>query len=98
MRWIVATANAYTLDPAAGGDEFMGFKRAVFAAGARSALVSLWPVDDNATEMLMTGFHEAWKQGSRAKAAQASQVRMLKEPKWAHPYFWAPFTLVGNAG
>jgi CHAT domain-containing protein len=86
------------LGKVAQGDEFMGFKRALFAAGARSVLVSLWPVDDDATEMLMTDFHKGWKSASRADAMRSAQINLLKQAKYANPYFWAPFTLVGDPG
>jgi CHAT domain-containing protein len=78
------------------GDEFMGFKRAVLTAGAKSALVTLWPVADEATQLLMTEFHRHWKSGSRAHAMQEAQVKVLSDPKFANPYYWAAFTLIGD--
>ncbi len=84
------------LGKVAQGDEFMGFKRALLAAGAHSALVSLWPVDDDSTRALMTEFHLAWKTRSKAQAMQAAQVKVLSEGKFAHPFYWAPFVLVGS--
>ena len=86
------------LGTVAQGDEFMGFKRALFAAGARSALVSLWPVDDIATELLMTQLHRGWKTSTLVNAMRAAQIKVLEQTKYAHPYYWAPFTLVGDPG
>ncbi|KAF4161734.1 hypothetical protein CNMCM6936_003137 [Aspergillus lentulus] len=43
----------------AGGDEIMGFSRALLAAGAQSIVVSLWPVDDQRTTLLMEEFYKA---------------------------------------
>lgn len=80
------------------GDEFMGFKRAVLAAGARSALLSLWLVDDDATAALMVGFHRAWRTGPRDEALRQAQLAVLRKPGFAHPFFWAPFVLVGDPG
>ncbi len=78
------------------GDEFMGFKRALFSAGAASALISLWPVDDDSTQILMTDFHRRWKDQSLTRAMQAAQIKVLSDPKFANPFYWAPFTLVGD--
>jgi CHAT domain-containing protein len=78
------------------GDEFMGFKRAVLIAGAKSALVSLWPVDDDATRLLMTEFHRRWKDESKARAMQDAQIKLLADPKFANPFYWAAFTLIGD--
>ena len=78
------------------GDEFMGFKRALFSAGAASALISLWPVDDDSTQILMTDFHKRWKDQSLTHAMQAAQIKVLSDPKYANPFHWAAFTLVGD--
>lgn len=78
------------------GDEFMGFKRAVLIAGAKSALVSLWPVEDVATQLLMTEFHRRWKSESKARAIQQAQINVLSNPKFANPFYWAAFTLIGD--
>lgn len=80
------------------GDEFMGFKRALFSAGAASALISLWPVDDDSTQILMTDFHRRWSDQSESltRAMQAAQIKVLSDPKFANPFYWAAFTLVGD--
>ncbi|MES1980154.1 MAG: CHAT domain-containing protein [Pseudomonadota bacterium] len=78
------------------GDEFMGFKRALFSAGAASALISLWPVDDDSTQILMTDFHGRWKDQSLTRAMQAAQIKVLSDPRFANPFYWAAFTLVGD--
>jgi CHAT domain-containing protein len=78
------------------GDEFMGFKRAVLTAGAKSALVSLWPVEDDATRLLMTEFHRHWKDESKARAMQDAQIKVLTDPKFSNPFYWAAFTLIGD--
>lgn len=97
-RLVALSACNSGLGAVAQGDEFMGFKRALFAAGTRSALVSLWPVDDDATELLMTDFHTGWKARSLVDAMREAQVRLLRQPRYGHPYYWAPFTLVGDPG
>ncbi len=79
-----------------GGDEFMGFKRAILAAGAQSALLSLWAVEDDSTRILMGEFYKAWKTESKARAVQTAQLKLLADPKYSNPFFWAAFTLVGS--
>ena len=86
----------------------LGLQQAFFRAGARSVLVSLWPVDDAATALLMREFYRrlptASGPGARAEALREAQraVRDWESPGGAHPYahpaYWAGFTLVGDAG
>jgi CHAT domain-containing protein/predicted negative regulator of RcsB-dependent stress response len=79
------------------GDEIQGFTRAFLSAGASALFVSLWPVADESTEQLMTGLYRDLAAGKEAALAlQAAQVAVLKQPRFAHPFFWAPFDLVGN--
>lgn len=89
-----------------GGDELLGLGRGFLYAGARSLLISLWSVEDASTATLMEHFYRGLLAGqSRAGALRAAQLTLLArartEPEqaaWAHPYFWAPFRLMGEAG
>ncbi len=74
------------------------FKRSVLSTGALAALFSLWPVDDKSAQLLMTEFYQRWAAQSKALAMQAAQVKVLRTPKFSTPFFWAPFTLVGDPG
>ena len=79
------------------GDEIMGFTRSFLSAGASSLLVSLWPVADDSTQLLMTTLYGALAKGETAGAAmQAAQLAVMRRPRFAHPFFWAPFDLVGD--
>jgi CHAT domain-containing protein len=81
----------------AGGDEILGFTRSFLSAGASSLIVSLWPVADDSTELLMTTLYGNLVKGSDLqKAMQTAQLTVLKNKRFAHPYFWAPFNLVGD--
>ena len=95
-RLVSLSACNSGLGKVAQGDEFMGFKRALFSAGAASALISLWPVDDDSTQILMTDFHKRWNDQSLTRAMQAAQIKVLSDPKYASPFYWAAFTLVGD--
>jgi CHAT domain-containing protein len=79
------------------GDEILGFTRSFLTAGASALLVSLWPVADNSTELLMTTFYDRFAKGAPAiEAMRSSQLAVLRTPRFAHPFFWAPFNLVGD--
>ena len=77
------------------GDELIGLARGFFAAGARSVLLSLWMVDDEATNQTMIDFYQETRKGRSLSASlRAAQLRMLE--KNPHPFFWSPFVLVGR--
>ena len=83
-----------------GGDELLGLTRAFLAAGARSLLLSHWAVEDSTTAQLMHVFYEALNNGAtKGEALQNAQRYLLTAedlpPHMRHPYFWAPFYLVG---
>jgi CHAT domain-containing protein len=84
-----------------GGDEQLGLGRAFLAAGAPSLVMSLWPVEDNATNELMQLFYQYLLKGeSKAQALRAAQCSLLHRANstYTHPYFWAAFRLVGEVG
>jgi CHAT domain-containing protein len=67
-------------------------------AGAERVVASLWQVDDLATAELMKRFYRGMlKDGMRPAAAlRAAQLEMMKQKRWAAPYFWAAFTMQGE--
>jgi CHAT domain-containing protein len=84
-----------------GGDEQLGLGRAFLAVGASSLVMSLWPVEDNATNELMQLFYQHLLDGeSKVQALRAAQGNLLHRSSSAftHPYFWAAFRLVGDVG
>jgi CHAT domain-containing protein len=80
------------------GEGLVGLTRGFMYAGAPRVVVSLWSVSDEGTAELMTSFYRGLlKEGKRpAEALQAAQVSMLKEQKFASPFYWAAFTLQGE--
>jgi len=76
----------------------LGIAGAALRAHAGSALGSLWPVDDEATKTLMVRFYEQLTTGksSKAKALQQAQLDLISSRSFDHPFFWAPFILVGS--
>lgn len=81
----------------ADGEEVLGFTRSFLSAGASALVVSLWPVSDAATERLMSTLYAELAAGADLQIAmQRAQLAVMADPATAHPYYWAPFNLIGN--
>jgi tetratricopeptide (TPR) repeat protein len=81
-----------------GGDEVVGLARGFLSAGASTLVQSLWRVEDRATAELMTRFYRGLCAGRPAgEALRKAQLAHLAEGD-SHPFFWAPFQLLGQAG
>ena len=79
------------------GDEFVGLTRAFMSAGSQAVLASLWAVDDRSTSQLMVNFYRRLPKDGKAGALEAAQQAMrLDGGRYSHPYYWAPFVLVGK--
>jgi CHAT domain-containing protein len=79
------------------GDEVLGFTRSFLSAGTSTLLASLWPVSDAATETLMTTLYDDLAKGEQVQdAMRDAQRAVMANPETAHPFFWAPFNLIGN--
>lgn len=79
------------------GDEVLGFTRSFLSAGASALLASLWDVSDASTKQLMTTLYAELARGVELQdAMRDAQRAVLAEPTTAHPYYWAPFNLIGN--
>jgi CHAT domain-containing protein len=85
---------------AAGDDRAaLGLAGIAVKAGARSAFATLWFVNDAASTKLVSDFYAELKthaERTKAQALQTAQVALLKQEKYAHPCFWAPYLLIGN--
>ncbi|MEM7794087.1 MAG: CHAT domain-containing protein [Cyanobacteria bacterium P01_C01_bin.118] len=75
----------------------LGMAGVAVRSGARSTLATLWPVQDDSTAALTTTFYQLLLAGSgRADALQQAQQQLLKSDDHNHPFYWAPYVLVGN--
>jgi CHAT domain-containing protein len=76
----------------------LGLAGVAIQAGAKSTIASLWSVNDEATQFLMTNLYQnlTTKNISKAESLQLAQQTLLRNPKYRSPYYWAPFILVGN--
>jgi CHAT domain-containing protein len=95
-RMVVLSTCESGLGKVSKGDEIWGFTRSFLSAGSAALLVSLWPVADESTARLMTSFYgQLGKQELRA-ALRSAQLALIHDKDYAHPFFWAPFNLIGN--
>jgi CHAT domain-containing protein/tetratricopeptide (TPR) repeat protein len=132
---VTLSACSTALGQHLGGEGYLGFAQPLFLAGARSVVLSQWPVDDTATRLLMERFyrnmlgqrkgldrplgkalalHEAKQWLRRLSTEEARRLaaplprergddrplppRAPEVPRYAHPYYWASFILVGDPG
>jgi CHAT domain-containing protein len=85
------------LSAVVGGDELVGLVRGLLYAGARSVLVTLWDVNDRSTASFMQSFYTHLSVDQDKGRALTAAMREL-HAQCDHPYFWAPFVLVGDPG
>ena len=86
-------------ETAAGDDRAaLGLAGVAIKAGARSALASLWFINDESSAVLMGEFYRQLREPgtAKAKALQRAQLKLLDDKRFDHPAFWGPFLLIGN--
>ncbi len=102
--WVILSAcNTAAPDGTPGAEALSGLAKAFFYAGSRALLVSHWPVSSDATVELTTRMlTEAENEGiGRAEALRRSMLALMMDHEnthFAHPYYWAPFVIVGEGG
>jgi CHAT domain-containing protein/tetratricopeptide (TPR) repeat protein len=84
------------LNVVSGGDELVGLTRGFLHAGARAVMVSLWDVHDESASEFMVEFYRRFVRGDTPAASLARAMRLARRER-PHPYYWAPFGLVGDA-
>jgi CHAT domain-containing protein len=94
-RLVTLSGCATGMNFVSAGDELLGLQRGLFCAGATSLLLSLWDVHDESTAVLMQSFYKSFVQTGNMPGALQTAMHELRERN-AHPYFWAPFVLIGK--
>jgi CHAT domain-containing protein len=93
---IALSGCATGLNSVAAGDELLGLVRGLLYAGAQSLLLTLWDVHDSTTAEFMKSFYGHLREcGNKAVALQKAMLDLRQSQP--HPYYWAPFFLVGKA-
>ena len=78
------------------GEGVIGLSWALLSAGCPTSVVSQWKASSAATSALMVRFHERVKAGlSPAEALRDAQLRLMRDRTYSHPFYWAPFVVLG---
>lgn len=103
---VLSACETALADPFDNGGEILGLGYIFQNRGAKATMASLWRVDDGGTEVLMNAFYSTLQQGtaSKAEALRQAQLALIKgatssanpNASLKHPYYWAPFILIGN--
>ncbi len=94
---LVALSGCSTgLNIVAAGDELLGLVRGLIHAGAETSMLTLWDVNDESSTELMNLFYRNLA-GGHGKPVALQQAMCQVRSERPHPYYWAPFILVGKA-
>ncbi len=78
----------------------LGLAGMAIKSGARSTLATLWSVNDKSTVQLINYFYDALSNTevstTKAEALRQAQISLIKNKHYSHPFYWAPFVLIGN--
>ncbi|MEM6398281.1 MAG: CHAT domain-containing tetratricopeptide repeat protein [Bacteroidota bacterium] len=96
---VVLSACETALGKLASGEGLLGLSRSFLNAGADNLVVSLWPVQDEATSSLMVDLYKLLLSDNNGRlSSQLRQAKLdfMSSEEWAHPYYWSAFVLIGG--
>jgi CHAT domain-containing protein len=95
----VLSACETGLGKIAEGEGVIGLTRALLYAGSKNIIVSLWQVSDESTNQLMVDFYKNIfedEEKTFSEHLSKSKLKLINDGKYAHPFFWSPFVLIGK--
>jgi len=98
---VVLSACNTGIGPLIGGEGLMSLARAFVYAGCHSILMSLWPIDDKSTAVMMKDFYKGLSENkTRSEALRDAKITLLKsnDPVFSNPYYWSGLVLIGDTG
>ncbi|MEO8442107.1 MAG: CHAT domain-containing protein [Betaproteobacteria bacterium] len=101
-EWVVLSACNTAASDGASDEAISGLGRGFFFAGARSMLVTHWAVESNSAQALVTDIFKHYAAGSglsRAESVRQAQLDLISAKvgaQFSHPFFWAPYALIGD--
>ncbi|HWO20054.1 MAG TPA: tetratricopeptide repeat protein [Kofleriaceae bacterium] len=94
---VVLSACQTGVGEVASGEGVYSLRRALVLAGAQAQVVSLWNVSDASARALMRALYSMLARGiGRAQALRQAKLALLRQPQFAHPYYWAAFIAAGD--
>lgn len=93
---IVLSACETGLGEVKAGEGVYGLQRAFLVAGAEALIMSLWKVDDAATQQLMKNFYSNWIKDPSNKQKAFKQAQLQLMTKFKDPYYWGAFVMMGQ--
>jgi len=92
---VIMSACETGLGEVKNGEGVYGLQRAFIVAGAENLIMSLWKVNDETTQMLMSGFYKEWLNGSTKSEAFNKSIQNVKN-QFSDPYYWGAFVMLGK--
>ncbi|MEP7273461.1 MAG: CHAT domain-containing tetratricopeptide repeat protein [Acidobacteriota bacterium] len=101
---VVLSACETARGPVGGGEGALGLAWALFVAGSPATVASQWKVDSSSTGALMLAFHQGLRAGegqvqgrlTTGGALRLAALKLLRNPQYHHPFYWAGFVLIGD--
>jgi tetratricopeptide (TPR) repeat protein len=98
LVFLSACQTAKEAGKAGTGSELITLAEAFAMAGAPTLIATLWQVEENSTRQLALTFYDELmnKKKDKLEALRAAQIALIRSADYSHPFFWAPFIMIGS--